>query len=181
MNDNEKIILGQAWIFENKLMQDQTVIYPGGKYTENTVVLIDDIWDNLFNHGGSEDDGTQYKTNGKGYFYWPIKCTPLYSDDETVEVFIECPKPREDEQIERLGEVEIQEGEDTTQEWAKYWKKRLDTTMENVRKNLTIQRKEIILPGTKWIDPEGNVQETEEKVIQTDHELGSIANLLMMF
>lgn len=179
-NISETTILGQAWISGNKLLQDQTVMYPGGRYTENTVVLIDDIWDNLFNHGGREEDGTQYKTNGKGYFYWPIKCTPLYSDNETVEVFIECPKPKE-AQFEQLEEVNIQEGEDVNQEWAKYWKNRYDTTMENAKKKLTIQRKEIVLPGTKWIDQEGNPQETEEQVIQTDHELGSIANLLMMF
>ena len=119
--DTSKTIYGQAWVAGDKLLQDQTVIYPEGKYTENTVVLIENIWDNLFTHGGSEVDGTQYKTNKKGYFYWPVKCTPLYSDEETVTVFIECPKPRE-EQFERLEEVEIQDGEDVKEDWAKYWK-----------------------------------------------------------
>ena len=44
----------------------------------------------------------------------------LFSTDETFEV-IEYQIPR-DEQFEQLEEVDIQEGEDVNQEWAKYWK-----------------------------------------------------------
>jgi hypothetical protein len=180
MSDNSSnVIKGQAWISDNKLLQDQ-IIEINGVLTENTVVLISDIWDNLFNNGDSE---YVVKSNKKGYFYWEIPVTPIDNDNVgqlNEKMFIECPKPRED-QFERLSEVQVDEGEDVSEVWAKYWKKRFDTTMENAEKKMTIQRKEVVFGGSNYIDPDGNLKTIDEQHVQVDHELGSIANLLMMF
>lgn len=180
MSDNSSnVIKGQAWISDNKLLQDQ-IIEINGVLTENTVVLISDIWDNLFNNGDSE---YVVKSNKKGYFYWEIPVTPIDNDNVgqlNEKMFIECPKPRED-QFERLNEVQVDEGEDVSEVWAKYWKKRFDTTMENAEKKMTIQRKEVVFGGSNYIDPDGNLKTIDEQHVQVDHELGSIANLLMMF
>jgi hypothetical protein len=165
-----RTIKGQAWVSGNKLLQDQIIIYEGGKSSENTVILIPDIWTNLM-----EGDDTDYPVkegNRKGYFYWEVEMNSIDDDSEVVKVFIECPKPRT-EDFENL--------ENCNTEWAKYWNERYNVAMENAEKKMTIQRKEIVFPGTNYIDPEGNLQEIEEKAVQVDHELGSIANLLMMF
>ena len=178
MSDNN-VIKGQAWISGNKLLQDQ-IIDINGVLTENTVVLIPDIWENLFKGGGN---GFDVKSNKKGYFYWEVEVTPVDNDNIGLlneKMFIECPSPRED-QFDKLNEVQVSEGEDVSENWAKYWKKRFDTTMENAEKKMTIQRKEVVFPGSSYIDPNGELKEIEEQHVQVDHELGSIANLLMMF
>lgn len=178
----DNIIRGQAWISNDKLLQDQ-IIEMNGVLTENTVVLISNIWDNLFDNG---DLNYPVKSNKKGYFYWEVKVTPVDNDNVgqiNEKMFIECPKPRED-QFDRLKEVQIgvEDGDDEINgNWAKYWKRRFDTTMENAEKKMTIQRKEVVFGGSNYIDPEGELKTIEEKHVQTDHELGSIANLLMMF
>ena len=180
MSDTINIInRGQAWISNDKLLQDQ-IIEINGVLTESTVVLISDIWENLFNNGGQ---GYDVKSNKKGYFYWEVEVTPVENDNVgqlNEKMFIECPKPRED-QFEKLSKVKVEEGEDVSDNWAKYWKKRFDTTLENAEKKMTIQRKEVVFGGSNYIDPDGNLKTIEEQHIQVDHELGSIANLLMMF
>ena len=179
MSEDNNVIKGQAWISNDKLLQDQ-IIEINGVLTENTVVLIPDIWDNLFNNG---DSNYSVKSNKKGYFYWEVEVTPIDNDNIgqlNEKMFIECPKPRED-QFDRLNEVQVEEGEDVSENWAKYWKKRFDITMENAENKMTIQRKEVVFGGSNYIDPEGNLKTIEEQHVQVDHELGSIANLLMMF
>ena len=56
----DKIIKGQAWISGNSLVQDQILLTDNGKSSENTVTLIDDIWDDL-----TKASGNKYKTNDK--------------------------------------------------------------------------------------------------------------------
>ena len=57
----------------------------------------------------------------------------LFSTDETFEV-IEYQIPRD----EQLEEVDIQEGEDVNQEWAKYWKTGM--TFVQSKKNSVMMR-----------------------------------------
>lgn len=178
-NSSDNVIKGQAWVSGNELLQDQ-IVFLNGIPTENTVVLISDIWDNLFKNG---DNNYVVKSNKKGYFYWEVPVTPIDNDNIgqlNEKMLIECPKPRED-QFDRLNEVQVEEGEDVSEVWAKYWKKRFDTTLKNAEEKMTIQRKEVIFGGSNYIDPNGEPKTIEEKHVQTDHELGSIANLLMMF
>ena len=124
MSENNDIIKGQAWISGDKLLQDQ-IVFLNDIPTENTVVLISNIWDNLFENG---DNNYIVKSNKKGYFYWEVPVTPIDNDNVgqlNEKMLIECPKPRED-QFDRLNEVQIEEGEDVSGIWAKYWKKRFD-------------------------------------------------------
>lgn len=159
-----KLIKGQAWVSNGKLVQDQIAIFPGGKSTSNVVVLIEDIWADLLTTG-------TYKTNGKGYFYWEVETTNIGDDDLEEIVFIECPRPR-DEDFEKL--------ESATGEWAEYWSKRYKTALENAEKYLAIQKKEIVFPGTNYLNQYGEMIQIDEKK-ETTNELGSIANLLSMF
>lgn len=180
MDEDSKVIKGQAWVIDNQLVQDQIVMYPGGRSTSNIVVLIPDIWKDLqapmLNAGNGEDpmsmpgDG-KYRTNKKGYFYWEVEMTDIGDDDLTVKVFIECPKPRE-EDYDKLGEY--------SGEWAEYWAERYNTALKNAEDKMVIQKKEVVFPGSQYLDQNGDWVEVKEKR-ETNYELGSIANLLSMF
>jgi len=159
-----KLIKGQAWVSNGKLMQDQIAIFPGGKSTSNVVVLIDDIWADLLSTG-------TYKTNGKGYFYWEVEQTSIDDDNVNVTVYIECPKPREED----FANLSTASGE-----WAEYWLNRYNTAMENAEKYLTIQKKELVFPGSRYLNQYGETVTIEDSK-ETNNELGSIANLLSMF
>jgi len=178
MSDENRIIKGQAWVSGDKLLQDQ-IVFLNNIPTENTVILIPNIWKNLME--GPEGEEPEAKTNGKGYFYWKLKMNSIDNDSEVVDLLIECPKPRV-ENFENSEEcIKELERNANSSEWAKYWYDRFVTAMENAEKKMTIQRKEVIFGGSSYIDPNGEPKTIEEKHVQTDHELGSIANLLMMF
>ena len=172
------VIKGQAWIKGDKLLQDQ-IVFLNNIPTENIVVLISNIWDNLLK-GPKEGEPTA-KTNGKGYFYWELEINSIDNESELVKFLVECPKPREEDFIESSEEASNLATYKDSSEWANYWYERYKTAMENAEKKMTIQRKEVVFGGSNYIDPNGEPQTIEEKHVQTDHVLGSIANLLMMF
>lgn len=177
MSDS-RTIKGQAWVSGNELLQDQ-IVFLNNIPTENTVVLIPNIWENLMK-GGAEGE-PKAETNGKGYFYWKLEINSIDDDSEMVSFFVECPKPRV-EDFENSEEcIKALEENSTKSEWAKYWYERYNTAMENGKEKMTIQRKEVVFGGSSYVDPNGELKTIEEKHVQTDHELGSIANLLMMF
>lgn len=166
--DNGKLIKGHIWISGDSLLQDQILILPGGKTSTNTVPLIEDIWADLRSSGGT------YKTNKKGYFYWECTVTDIENNDIEVTVFVECPRP---------GEGLFQEPydpESANGEWEKYWLTKYKTAQDNALEKMTIQKKEIVFPGTEYINQYGELVKVEERRV-TNNDLGDISNLLSMF
>lgn len=168
--EGSKTLYGNVWVNAGKsLVQDVIVVLPGGQMLDNTVILIDDIWEDLLSSGG------KWKTNGKGYFYWVISHTDIGNDDLTIEVSYQCPEPNlianpllHDKIIKGNGD------------WATYWKERIEKVEKNYEEKYAIQRKSITLQGTEWIDQTGNVQKIEASTHQLN-SFGDIENLLGMF
>ena len=122
------VIKGQAWIKGDKLLQDQ-IVFLNNIPTENIVVLISNIWDNLLK-GPKEGEPTA-KTNGKGYFYWELEINSIDNESELVKFLVECPKPREEDFIESSEEASNLATYKDSSEWANYWYERYKTAMEN--------------------------------------------------
>lgn len=164
-----KTIKGQAWIAGDSLVQDQILVLPNGITSNNTVALIDNIWDDLTSKNGT------YKWNGKSYFYWTYKMTDSENDDSEIEVMIECPRPKE----ELFGEGPYDNLE-VEGDYMKYWLNQYKTSWENQVKSMTIQPEEIVLHESEYIDSMGNVTKIPEKKIKNT-DLGDITNLLGLF
>jgi hypothetical protein len=172
-----KIIKCQAWVSGNSLVQDQILITSDGKSSENTVVLIQNIWNDLT----TLDNSHEYKTNKKGYFYWEVDMTSMEDDDITVKVNIECPKPdvnidpfRNPEPSDQWTPSEISEN------YAKYWITKLDKIMKDAENEYAIQRKEVVFGGVTYQDQQGNDVVLPDYTF-TNSDLGDITNLLSMF
>ena len=162
-----RIVKGQAWIQGDKLVQEQILITPGSVSSTNVVALIENIWEDLIGTG-------TYKTNGRGYFYWEYKMTDTEDDNVEMVVKFECPKPKEGL---------FQEPYDTSKcsgEYSKYWVGRLKTAVDNFELKSTVQRKEVIFPGTTYVDSKGDVVELEDTKF-SNNDLGDITNLLNIF
>ena len=163
-----KIIKGQAWIDKDALVQEQIMIIPGRPATTNVVALIPDIWEDLTSSGGT------YKSNGGKYFYWEYEMTDSENDDAVVTVRYECPRPKPNLFPEPY------DPESVDGDYAKYWVERMKTASENYEKAYAIQRKEIILKGTEYLDSEGSIVKIEDKV-ESNTNLGDIMSLLGLF
>lgn len=162
-----RIVKGQAWIQGDKLVQEQILITPGSVSSTNVVALIENIWEDLIGTG-------TYKTNGRGYFYWEYKMTDTEDDNVEMVVKFECPKPKEGL---------FQEPYDPSKcsgEYSKYWVGRLKTAVDNFELKSTVQRKEVIFPGTTYVDSKGDVVELEDTKF-SNNDLGDITNLLNIF
>ena len=163
-----KVIKGQAWISpEGKLLQEQILVTTVGT-SSNVVALIDDIWADLVKEG-------TYKYNTKKtYFYWEYKMTDSMDDTVELDVMIECPKPKPG-LFKEPYDVSKAKGE-----YAKYWVGKLKTTQENYERTATIQPKEIVFPGTEYVDSTGELKKVEKRVVSRG-DLGDITNLLASF
>ena len=164
-----KTIKGQAWIQGNSLVQDQILITTGGQTSENVIVLIENIWDDL-----KSDSGT-YKTNDKGYFYWEYEMTDSEDDDVTVTVKIECPKPKEGLFTEPY------DPDSYNGKYAKYWVEKFKTAAENYEYKAAIQKKEIVFPGTEYVNPNDGSLVTVKEMKVKNTDIGDITNLLNLF
>jgi hypothetical protein len=163
-----KVIKGQAWIDGKSLVQEQIMIIPGKSAITNTIVLVEDIWEDLKSASGT------YKTKDNKYFYWEYKMTDSENDDVEIDVKYECPKPK-------IGVFpEPYDPETVEGEYAKYWVGRMKEASENYEKAYAIQRKEILLKGTEYMDQEGNIATIEDSV-ESNTNLGDIMNLLNLF
>lgn len=163
-----KIIKGQAFIIENALVQEQILLTPGQASTTNIVELIKNIWDDL-------KTGGTYKSNKKkNYFYWEYEMTDTENEDSVIKVKMECPQPKEG-LFEEPYDPETVEGD-----YAKYWVKKLKESTENYEYKAAIQKKEIVFPGTRYVNQEGEVVEVEESRI-SNTDIGDITNLLGLF
>lgn len=168
--EGSKTLYGNVWINEGKsLVQDIIVVLPTGQMLDNTVILVENIWEDLLTDGG------KWKTNGKGYFYWIISHTDIGDDNLIHEVCLQCPEPNLIANPDLRDKI-IKGNSD----WAKYWKERIETVEKNYEHEFAIQRKSITLQGTEWIDQEGNVRKIETETHQLNN-FGDIENLLSMF
>lgn len=160
-----KTVYGQAFISGDSLVQD-VILLSDKTQSENTLEIIPNIWEDLQSKSG------QYKTNNKGYWYWEVSMTDMENPDVNVKVKVPCPKPDPS-----LFDFDFEEKE-TDSDWTKYWKGKMKSTFESPYNSTNgLQSKEIILPGTKYIDQNGNIVELQE-IKHTRDNLGDIQNLL---
>lgn len=176
-NSEDKIIYGDYYIIRNQdgsdsLVQYQTLVskLTTGKIiiSDNTVVLIKDIWKDLLS-----DNGT-YKTNGKGYFYYEIKKTSIDNDDITIQEKFECPKPDEMYQ-DRIADGEF------SGSYADYWKDKINKARENYQKESVILKNEILLKGTEYEVPNKHIKVDNITVKRSDTGISELGNLLTLF
>ena len=159
-------VYGQAFISGDSLVQDQLLLTEKTQ-SENTIVLISDIWKDLLSSSG------KWKAGKNGYFYWEVEMTDTEDTDKKVKVKVSCPKPDPS-----LFEYDFEESKGDS-EWTAYWKKKMKTVEDSVYNSTNaIQPKEITLPGTKYINQNGETVEVEETKIIRDN-LGDIQNLLL--
>lgn len=159
-------VYGQAFISEDALVQDQILLTETSQ-SENTVVLISNIWDDLKSTTG------KWKTGKNGYFYWEVEMTDMEDTEKKVKVKISCPKPDPD-----LFDYNF-EVKDSDSDWVKFWKGKMKSVESSPYNSVNaLQPKEITLPGTKYINQNGEVVVTEETKVTRDN-LGDIQNLLL--
>ena len=165
-----KEIKGQAWIADDKLMQDVILILPNGQTSSNTIALIPDIWEDL------RSSSSTAKTNGKGYWYWEYKMTDSTNDDVELTVKIECPRPKEGMFLPPYDLDSV------NSDWEKYWVGKYKEAYDNAAESMTIQPKNIILPGTSYVDySNGGQTKTIEEIKTPNLDTGDITNLLGLF
>lgn len=159
-------IYGQAFIVDNSLVQDQTLITDTTQ-SENTVILVPDIWEDLKSVSG------KWKSGKNGFFYWEVEMTDMEDTERTVKVKIPCPKPEPS-----FFDFDFEETVSDS-DWTKYWKSRMKAVEDSLYNSTNaIQPKEVIFRGSKHIDQNGNTVELKDtKVVRND--LGDIQNLLM--
>lgn len=165
-----KQIYGQAFIAEDSLYQDIVLLTiddnNNRNQSENTVKIIDDIWKDLMSNS------SKAKTDKKGYWYWEVDMSTLDETDSLVKVKVSCPKPGPE-----LFDYDFEEKSGDS-DWTKYWKGKMSQVKDSVYNSTNgLQQKEIILPGTKYINQNGETVEVEETKI-TRNDLGDIQNLL---
>lgn len=168
---DSKVIKGQAYIVGDSLVQDQTLFLASGAVSENQIVLISNIWDDL-----KSDKGTYKYNDKKTYFYWEYKQTDPTNDDLEITVKIECPSPKEGlfdppyTQYKPVGE------------WENYWIPRLTKIAERYEHEYALQKKEITFPESRYINPNtGEEVVVPETKVDNSDETGDITNLLSMF
>ena len=159
-------IYGQAFITEDALVQDQILLTDKAQ-SENTVVVVPNIWEDLMSSTG------KWKAGKNGYFYWEVEMTDTEDTDKKTKVKVSCPKP--DPSFFDYN-FEVTENDS---DWAKYWKGKMKTLEESSYNSVNaIQPKEITLPGTKYVNQNGETVEVSEMKITRDN-LGDIQNLLL--
>lgn len=158
-----KTIYGQAWICGDSLVQDQIMVVPEVDSFSNTVVLIQNIWDDLTSASG------QYKTNGNGYFYWEYTQTLIDNPDVEVTVNFECPKPKPGLFSEPYDPTNARG------EWEKFWLTKYKTASDNP---LSIQKRVIRFPEDEYYEwGKGEFKKIPESVVKNT-DLGPIDTLL---
>ena len=160
-----KTIYGQAFISGDSLVQD-VVFFVNDTQSESTVEVVKNIWEDLTSLTG------KYKTNKKGFFYWEGEMTDIEDTDKKIKVKVECPKPDP-----KFFDYDFTEKPDDS-DWTKYWKNKMKSVQDVIYNSTNgLQQKEVNLPGTKYIDQNGNIVELKE-VEYNRTDLGDIQNLL---
>ena len=160
-----KTIYGQAYISGDSLVQD-VIFFVNTTQSESTVEVIKDIWEDLKSTSGKA------LTDGKGYWYWEVEMTDTEDTDWKVKVKVDCPKP-DASFFDYDFEISSSDSD-----WSKFWKTKMKAVQDNLYNSTNgLQSKEINLPGTKYIDQNGDTVELEE-IKYTREDLGDIQNLL---
>lgn len=183
-----RTVKGQPWISGDSLVQDQILLVTTDgrevRQAEGLCVLIENIWDDL-----TSTTGTWKKK--KKQFFWEVEVSDTAGDsgsDATVKVLVECPKPGPE-----LFKFDFEPAEGDS-EWTIAWKEKFKTTEASIYNSKNaVYRKEIILPGTKYIkfgnvltseqdvaveDENGNFTSEEIKITETTIDLDDTMNLL---
>ena len=159
-------ILGQAFISGDALVQDQ-IFLTDTTQSENTVILIPNIWEDLMSVTG------KWKSGKHGYFYWEVEMTDTEDTERKVKVKVSCPKPGPE-----LFDYDFNPSEGDS-EWAAHWKAKMKAVEDSLYNSTNaIQPKEVTLPGTKYVDQNGNIVEVNDTKVTRDN-LGDIQNLLI--
>lgn len=200
----ELIVKEQPFVVGDQLLQENITFRLGEDCGSSTVVLIENIWDDLLSTGTHE-----YISNDKkNYFYWSVDITDSESaNGDYIKINVECPKltyekakelllgnkkpisDMTDEEIEAMNKKEytmtkkygfpFEEFLSKKSDYLNYWLNKFKTTWINSANNNVIQRKEIIFPGTTYVSQKGNV--TIDKTVISNNDLGDMTNLLCMF
>lgn len=166
-----KTIYGQAYITGKSLVQDVIflVVTNGGKnvvQSENTVIIIEDIWSDLLDKNGTSKKGR------KGYWYWEVEMTDIDEPDHNVKMKIGCPKPGPE-----VFDYNYEPSENDS-EWAAYWKeKMLEAINSPYNSTNAITPAEVTLPGTKYVDQNGDLITLNEVKVSRDG-LSDVQNLM---
>lgn len=206
---SKKVLYGQAWVCKNSVYQDQTVFENGVLTDTQTVVLIENIWDELSKEGlessndkkiNGDHSAPNYKYNKKGnFFYWDYIMTNL--EDEEVIVKLECPKPTPEffeKYFFKNGENEVKFGFYETYDYetinedfkyARYYGKKLQDAGKNMLKHSVIQVGEIDINAMENTStakiPGKNIEPgdtyTEDAYTIKQNDFGDITNLLGLF
>ena len=165
-----KTIYGQAYIINNSLVQDQILLVTDGKVisrSENTVIIIEDIWEDLKDKNGSARKGRP------GYWYWEVDMTDIDDPEVTAKVFIGCPKPGPE-----VFDNDFTISPDDS-EWSSYWKGKMQEVLDSPYNSTNaISPEEVVLPGTKYIDQNGDLV-TLDRVKISRNGLSDVPNLMM--
>lgn len=197
---SELVIKGQAWISNDDLVQDQIVFSDtntADNGTNEVVTIISNIWDDLSSPTG------EYKSNGKGYFYWEYEMTDTLSDTgDVVTINFECPKltyekakeilvpgntpeERDEKEAELIAEQGLpfddpRNGSLGKGDYIDYYITKFYEAYENNLKHGNIQRTEVTFPGSSHINLDGRTIVVEEVTV-TNYDFGDISNLLCMY
>lgn len=160
-----KTIKGLPFLIGNTIYQEQ-ILFVGNQNSTNTVVLIEDIWEDLITGPSTA------KTNGKGYFYWEFDITNPEDDTLTTKIKLECPRPYE----------EVYEDLDSgNTEYAEYWAEKMKAAKENYEYKAAVQKKEIVFEGSQYVDYNTGEVVHVDKTKVTNNDLADVQNLLSLF
>lgn len=165
-----KTLYGQAYIMNSSLVQDQIFLVTNGKNvsrSENTVIIIENIWEDLKDKNGSAKKGRP------GYWYWEVDMTDIEDPEVTAKVHINCPKPGP-EVFDNDFSVSSSDSE-----WASYWKSKMQEVLDSPYNSINaLTPKEVILPGTKYVNQNGELV-TLDSIKVTRNGLSEVQNLMM--
>ena len=170
MATNTKTIYGQSYISGESLVQDQILLIDvNGRVSksENTVIIIENIWEDLKDKNGTA------KTKRPGTWYWEVDFTDIEDPDSVVKVNINCPKPGP-EVFNNDFTIDSSDSD-----WSKYWKEKMQAVLDSPYNSTNaLTPEEVILPGTKYIDQNGNLITLSETKV-TRNGLSEVQNLMM--
>lgn len=161
-----KTIKGSVWVSGNQLVQNQTLVTPNGM-GENTVVLINDIWEDLL----SSESTAKRERN---YWYWEVQQTNL--EDEEVTVRFECPKPK-DGLLDQYG----LDPNNAVSDWAKYWVGKYKEVSDRYADSCTIQPKSVVFQSADLVDYDDGHMYTVDELTVPRNNLGDIKSLITKF
>ena len=170
MAAQRKTIYGQVYIINDSLVQDQILLITDGRTvnrSENTVIIINNIWEDLKDSNGSAKKGRP------GFWYWEADMTDIDDPDTVVKIRINCPKPGPE-----VFENDFEDkGGDS--EWTTYWKGKMREALNSLYNSKNaISPEEIVLPGTKYVDQNGDLV-VLDKVKMSRDGISEVQNLMM--